>query len=125
MNDLRLRRIALVVCLGTASAVTGCHKKVAAVTPPPTPAVTPAPAPTAKIMVSPAAVNPGETATLTWNTTNATGASISGIGTVATSGSRSIAPTASADYTLTAKGAGGTAEDTARVTVNPPKQAVA
>ena len=124
MNDLRLSQVAAVVCLGAVSIVVGCHKKVAAVAPPPAPAVVPPAAPVARIMVSPAVVNPGQNATLTWNTTNATGASISGIGRVATSGSRTIAPTASADYTLTAQGAGGTARDTARVTVNPPKPAV-
>lgn len=122
MNDFRLSRFAVVFCLGTVCTLAGCHKKVAAVTPPSPPAL-PAPAPTAAINVSPQAVDAGQTATLTWNTSNATGASISGIGAVSTSGSRSITPVASADYTLTAKGAGGSAEATARVTVNTPKPA--
>jgi peptidoglycan-associated lipoprotein len=123
MNDLRLSQIAAVVCLGGLTVFGGCHKKVAAVTPPAAPAVAPTPSTTARITVSPAVVTAGQSATLTWNTANATGASISGIGTVATSGTRSIAPTASADYTLTAQGAGGTAKDTARVTVNRPPAA--
>jgi peptidoglycan-associated lipoprotein len=123
MKDLTLSRLAVVVCLGGLGVVAGCHKKVAAVAPPAAPAVVPASAPTARITVNPAVVTAGQNATLTWNTANATGASISGIGTVATSGTRSIAPTASADYTLTAQGAGGTAKDTARVTVNRPPPA--
>jgi peptidoglycan-associated lipoprotein len=57
---------------------------------------------------------------LRWTTTNATSASISGIGAVAINGSQSVYPSASTTYTLTAKGAGGSAEATARVTVNPP-----
>lgn len=125
MNELRLSKGAVVFCLAAVVTLGGCHKKVAVAPPPPppAPAPAPAPAPSAKITVSPSVVDPGQTATLSWTTTDATGASISGIGTVATSGSQTVTPSRSEDYTLTAKGAGGSVEETARVTVNPPKPA--
>jgi peptidoglycan-associated lipoprotein len=118
MNHSSLSRHSAVVCLAASALLAGCHKKVAATVPPPPPAAV-APAPTAQISVSPAAVTPGQSAKLTWSTANATTASIAGLGTVAASGSRSIAPSASTDYTLTAKGPGGSVQQTARLTVNP------
>jgi peptidoglycan-associated lipoprotein len=65
------------------------------------------------------AIHPGESATVTWSTTNATQTTISGIGTVAASGSQSVSPSQSATYNLVAKGPGGTVEEAARLTVNP------
>ena len=62
----------------------------------------------------------GQATTLTWQTTNATDVSIDGIGPVETSGSRSVTPADSTTYHLVAKGAGGTQDATARVTVNAP-----
>jgi peptidoglycan-associated lipoprotein len=76
--------------------------------------------PTASIRATPSVIDQGQSATLTWTTTDATAASISGIGTVAPSGSQSVSPTVSATFTLTAKGPGGSVEATARITVNPP-----
>lgn len=58
--------------------------------------------------------------TLTWQTTNATDVSIDGIGAVQPNGSQQVTPTDSTTYHLAAKGAGGTQEATARVTVNAP-----
>jgi len=100
-------------------AVSGCKKK----TPPPAPATPPppaAPAPTAKITAQPDAISAGDQVTLTWKTTDATSVSIDGIGDVPTSGVKTMAPTTSTNYHLVAKGEGGTAEDTARVTVTAP-----
>jgi peptidoglycan-associated lipoprotein len=57
---------------------------------------------------------------LTWQTSNATDVSIDGIGPVDPSGSRQVTPTDSTTYHLVAKGAGGTQDATARVTVNAP-----
>ena len=88
--------------------------------PPPPPMPAPAPTPTASIRVTPSVIDQGQSATLAWTTTNATAASISGIGTVAPSGSQSVSPTVSTTFTLIAKGPGGSAEATARITVNPP-----
>ena len=118
MNHFKSSRLSAAFCLAAILVVSGCHKKtVAAAAPPPPPA--PAPAPTAKITVSPADITAGQSATLSWTTANATEASIRGIGTVGPSGSQVVSPASSADYTLTAKGAGGTADSTARLTVNP------
>lgn len=83
-----------------------------------------APAPTATITASPSAVTAGDQVTLTWNTTNASSATIDGIGDVSTSGSKTITPTASTTYHLVARG-NGTADAYGRVTVNQPPVAAA
>jgi hypothetical protein len=49
----------------------------------------------------------GESSTLSWATDGATEVSISGIGRVDTSGSRTVSPTTTTTYTLTARGADG------------------
>jgi peptidoglycan-associated lipoprotein len=58
--------------------------------------------------------------TLTWKTTDATSVSIDGIGDVPTTGTKTVTPTTSTNYHLVAKGEGGMADDTARVTVSAP-----
>jgi len=55
---------------------------------------------------------------LTWNTTNAATALIQGLGDVPTSGVKTVTPMSSTTYDLTAKGAGGSAEASVRITVN-------
>jgi peptidoglycan-associated lipoprotein len=58
---------------------------------------------------------------LTITTQNATSATIEpGLGTVPINGSRLVTPTSSVTYIATATGPGGTAGDSARVTVNDP-----
>jgi peptidoglycan-associated lipoprotein len=105
-------------------AVAGCKHKVA---PQPVATAPPvqAPAPTAKISASPTAVTAGSPVVLTWNTTNATSATIDGIGDVATSGVKTITPSTSTNYHLVARGAGGSAFDDVRVTVTPAVAAAA
>jgi len=63
----------------------------------------------------------GETAILTWTTTNAISVTISPeVGTVATSGSTTVTPTATTIYTLVAKAkSGSSASSTTTVTVMP------
>jgi peptidoglycan-associated lipoprotein len=123
VNHLKLRKLPVAVCLVAIVVLSGCHKKApVAASPPPPPPPPPAPAPsapTASIGVNPSAINPGQSATLTWRTANATDTSISGIGAVAVSGSQVVSPTGSATYTLTAKGPGGSIAESARLTVNP------
>jgi peptidoglycan-associated lipoprotein len=99
-----------------------CAKKPAPPPPPPPPSPT---APTASLSANPNTINQGESTTLTWQTTNATDVTIDGIGPVDTSGSRQVTPSDSTTYHLVAKGAGGTQDATARVTVNaaPPPSA--
>ena len=87
--------------------------------PPPT-----APAPTAQITATPATISAGDQVVLTWRTTDATSVSIDGVGDVPTSGVKTVTPTASTSYHLVARGEGGSADATARVTVNAPPAVV-
>ena len=77
-------------------------------------------APTAKITATPNVVSAGDQVQLAWRTSDATSVSIDGIGTVPTSGVKSVSPTTSTTYHLVARGDGGSTDDTVRVTVNPP-----
>jgi peptidoglycan-associated lipoprotein len=78
------------------------------------------PAPTAQLTATPALVSANDQVQLSWRTSNATTVSIDGIGDVPTSGVKTVTPAESITYHLMAKGDGGTAEATARVTVNGP-----
>lgn len=118
MNTLHLRKLSAYVCLSVCLILSGCHKKHPVAPPPPPPP--PPAAPTATIAVRPVAIDAGQSATVTWQTSNATDVSISGIGAVSVSGSQAVSPAASTSYTLTARGAGGSVEETARLTVNLP-----
>jgi peptidoglycan-associated lipoprotein len=104
----------LVIALGAIMMLGACKKKTA---PPPPPPPPPPPAPTASISVDPSAIQKGQSATLTWQTSGATDVSIDGIGAVQPSGSQSVSPAESTTYHLTAKGSGGTQDATARITV--------
>ena len=87
--------------------VTGVSLPVAAAT-----------APTITFKATPTSIGANGSSTLSWTTKNATSVSINqGIGSVATSGTKSVSPTKTTTYTLTAKGAGGTKTATAKVTV--------
>jgi peptidoglycan-associated lipoprotein len=105
---------ATVIALSVVLMLGACHKKAA---PPPPPPPPPPASPTASISVSPDTIPAGQSATLSWQTSNATDVSIDGIGAVQASGSQSVAPTASTTYHLTAKGSGGTQDATTRLTV--------
>jgi peptidoglycan-associated lipoprotein len=106
---------ALVITLVTIMFLGACAKKVAPPPPPPPPSPT---APTASLSANPNTIDPGQSTTLTWQTTNATDVSIEGIGPVDMSGTRQVTPAGSTTYHLIAKGSGGTQDATARVTVN-------
>lgn len=94
----------------------GCAKKVAKVTPPAAPP--PPVAPAATLAANPIVIQQGQSTMLSWQTSNATAVTIAGLGTVPSSGSRSVTPDASVTYTLVAQGPGGTKDASARVTVN-------
>jgi peptidoglycan-associated lipoprotein len=115
----RLRVLVPVVLLVVLVAFAGCKKK-AAPPPPQAAAPPPAPAPTAEISASPTSITAGDQVVLTWKTTDATSVSLEGIGDVQTSGTKTVTPTASTNYHLLARGEGGTADATARVTVSAP-----
>jgi len=106
----------LILALSAILTLGACKKKAA---PPPPPPPPPPAAPTASISVSPNSIQAGQSASLTWQTSNATDVSIDGIGAVQPNGSQSVSPTDSTTYHLVAKGSGGTQEATARLTVTP------
>src|SRR5579859_5963477 len=96
----------------------GCKKKPVATTPPPAPAPAPAPAqPTVTLSADPSSINKGDSATLSWTSTNATQLTIAPeVGTVTAEGNSKVTPADSTTYTITASGPGGSANATARVT---------
>jgi peptidoglycan-associated lipoprotein len=110
---------------------TSCAKKA----PTPTPTATkevppssqptpPSPAPTISLNASPSAIERGQSATISWNSTNATGVTIdNGVGTVEPSGSRTVRPSASTTFMARATGPGGNTVAEARVTVTAPSAA--
>ncbi|MGH8397330.1 MAG: Ig-like domain repeat protein [Gammaproteobacteria bacterium] len=81
-----------------------------------------APAPTVTISVSPTSITVGQSATITWSSTNATACTASSAwsGTQATSGMLTVTPTAagSLSYAFACTGSGGTANGSAKLTVN-------
>jgi peptidoglycan-associated lipoprotein len=111
----RAKWIPLVFALGSIMFLGACAKKLTPPPPPPPPSPI---APTASLSANPNTINPGQSTTLTWQTSNATDVSIDGIGPVDPSGSRPVTPADSTTYHLVAKGTGGTQDATARVTVN-------
>jgi peptidoglycan-associated lipoprotein len=115
-----LNRAGLFVMLAAAAFTVGCHPKPKPQ--PPAPAPAPAPArPTVTLQASPTSINKGDSATLSWNSTDATQLSIAPeVGDVTAQGSTKVTPSDSTTYTITATGPGGSASATASVTVNAP-----
>src|SRR5208337_1071706 len=117
-------RVSLILTLSAAVMLSACHKaKVASTVPPPPPPA----APTASLTVSPAMIEKGQSATLTWETANANDISIDAIGittetmgSLQPKGSLQVTPSDSTTYTLYAKGPGGKESASARVTVTVP-----
>ena len=118
-NRILVPVVLLVALIGAA----GCKKKPLPPAAPPPPPMA-APAPTAEITATPAVVTSGDQVVLTWRTTDATSVSIDGIGDVPTAGVKTVTPTTSTSYHLVARGDGGSADATARVTINPPPAVV-
>ena len=118
MNARFLRFVGLSIVLSAILMLGACHKK--SVPAPPTPPPPPAAKPTATLSVTPTNVQQGQSVQLAWNTQNATEVSIEPLGAVALTGTQSFVPAESKTYTLTAKGPGGTVQETARVTVIAP-----
>lgn len=73
--------------------------------------------PTITLSANPGAINPGDKAKLSWNSDRAEKVEIAGIGTFGASGSVDVTPGTSTTYTAVAKGLGGEASASARVTV--------
>jgi peptidoglycan-associated lipoprotein len=121
---LSKKRIAAVlISFMLLSFAAGCKKKAPAPpAPPPPKPVEQAPAPAKKASISqftaePSSIERGQSATLRWSVSDATEVRIEpGLGAVQSNGSRSVFPSSTTQYTLTAKGAGG--DDSRSVTVN-------
>jgi hypothetical protein len=75
-------------------------------------------APTATFSASPASISAGQSATLSWTTTNASSVTIDqGIGTVAASGTRTVSPVSTTTFKVTATNSVGSVSANATVTV--------
>lgn len=120
---MKINKFCAIVAALAFTIMTGCHHNpaVSKATPPPPP--TPA-SPSATLTVTPDTVDRGQPAQLTWNTQNATTVNIEGIGTVSASGSKAITPQNSTTYHLSASGAGGSTDASARITVNIPAEKI-
>jgi peptidoglycan-associated lipoprotein len=116
-------RFALLGLLAVTVIGSGCGPKH--VTPAPqqqttqAPAPTPPARPTVTLQASSTFIQRGESATLTWSSTNATSLTLNpAVGNVAPEGSSKVSPTDSTTYTITATGPGGTADQSIRITVS-------
>jgi peptidoglycan-associated lipoprotein len=114
------RLLTPIVLLVAVASVAGCGKKShtdlsAAET---APQAAPAAAPIAQITATPTLISAGDQVQLSWRTTDANKVTIDGIGEVPTSGVKTVTPTTSTVYTITARGDGGSADASVRVTVN-------
>ncbi len=127
MNRSDCRMLVLVfLASGLALFGVACSKKVAppmatnlVAHPAPPP---PVPAPTISLSASPSTITRGQSTTLSWSSSNTTSVSIDGgIGSVPSSGQRTVTPSASETFTATARGAGGESEASARITVIEPQ----
>ena len=79
-------------------------------------------APTISLTASPSSISAGQSSTLSWSTSNATGCVGSGgwSGTMSTGGSASVAPGSTTSYTLACTGSGGSATKSVTVSVTAP-----
>lgn len=116
MSKTVVTRFASLATLAGILFLAGCAKKQAKAAPP---APAPPPTPTASLSATPTEIQQGQSTQLSWQSDNASEINISGLGTVPASGTRTVSPEDSTTYDLTAKGPGGTAQASARVTVNP------
>ena len=73
--------------------------------------------PSIQISADKDAIQRGQSTTLRWSSTNSDRVSITDLGNVPPSGSRSVSPSQSTTYTATATGPGGTESASARVTI--------
>ena len=113
MNKSTSNRIVVLGVLAFLMVASGCKKKTVAPPPPPPPKAV-----VANLSANPTSIEAGQSATLTWSTENATDVALDG-NKVDPSGSQTVSPTQTTTYHLTAKGAAGTQEATAQVSVTP------
>jgi peptidoglycan-associated lipoprotein len=111
VNKSTSNRIVVLGVLAFLMVASGCKKKQPAPPPPPPPKAV-----SATLSANPTSIEAGQSATLTWSTENATDVALDG-NKVDPSGSQTVSPTQTTTYHLTAKGAAGTQEATAQVSV--------
>ncbi|TSC69191.1 MAG: Uncharacterized protein G01um101456_292, partial [Parcubacteria group bacterium Gr01-1014_56] len=116
----------LLSCVGTEGAQITTRPAVVTIGGVPVPP--PTPAPTVSLSASPISITSGQSASLTWSSTNATSCSASGgwSGAQGTSGTQSVSPTTNTTYTLTCSGGGGSTSQSTTVlvtTTSPPTSA--
>jgi peptidoglycan-associated lipoprotein len=120
------RAVLVPVGLAALLGAIGCGKKAPGVNPAdlgPTAGAPPVSGPpTASLTADPLAIDIGQSVVLNWRTTNASSATIDGIGTVNVNGTQTVSPSSSTNFHLTAKGDSGTAEANVRVTVRVPEK---
>jgi phospholipase C len=104
MNQTYLRRVGFCIALLTFLQLLGCSTSGTKTTPPLAPQIT-------QFGATPTTVTAGQTATISWSTTNATSITIAptvGTAPLPTSGSAPVTLTATTTYTLTATSSDGT-----------------
>jgi len=118
---------------GNAAVGTNVKVRIAApaVPPPPPKGAPPAPAPVSKpqaptissFSVEPRTIERGQSATLNWSASGATELSLDqNIGAIPATGARQVSPAATTNYTLTARGPGGTTNRMLTLEVTAPPQ---
>jgi peptidoglycan-associated lipoprotein len=121
-----LFRAVLISASAVALCVAGCAKKPVST---PTGTYTPPPSsvkPTVTLSADRNSINLGESARLSWTSTDASNISIAPeVGAVTAQGSTSVTPTESTTYTITASGPGGNADASLRISVSGPAPAAA
>jgi len=116
-----LHRSLLILASTALLFVAGCSKKPVAAPAPPPPPPPAAAKPTVSISADRTSINRGESAKLSWTTTDANNVSIAPeVGAVTAQGSTTVTPADSTSYTITATGPGGNADANIRITVNAP-----
>jgi peptidoglycan-associated lipoprotein len=112
-------RTLLISACALTLAVAGCNKKPQKAAPS---TYTPPPAavkPTVSLSADKTTINPGESAKLTWTSTDAGNVSIAPeVGAVTAQGTTTVTPAKSTTYTITASGPGGNADATVSIAVN-------
>lgn len=108
--------VALLLALTT---LPGCKKKQPPMAQETAPPPVSAPAPTAVLRATPTVISAGDPVQLSWHTMDATSVTIDGTA-VPTAGVKTVSPTQSTTYHLTATGPGGSIDASADVTVNAP-----
>lgn len=118
MSHARSRYLlTLVGALAMMMVLAGCKHKPAPA--PPTPPPPPAPAPTVTLNANPDTIQAGQSATLTWTSSNAQQVQLNG-STVDNNGSETVSPAQTTTYEIVATGSNNqTANASATVTVTP------